>query len=149
MKKRRRTKRRQPVDVAWAIMVGLLVTGAIVLCAQYQGDIRSPGMRLAIIAAAIVLGVGGGLLAERLTASRRSSRTSGPNRKTRRHMRSVAFAITGVILATCILGLYMAHHVWIIIGVAAAVLLATWAWYVVESRNLSRGTAARHLHHRD
>ncbi|MFW5867715.1 MAG: hypothetical protein ACOCX2_07860, partial [Armatimonadota bacterium] len=129
MKKRRRSKGRQTVDVLWSIVVGLLATGGIVACGYYQENLHSSGMRLAIIAAAISLGVGAGLLADRLTASRRSSRRSGPNRKTRRHMRSVAFAVTGIVIASCILAFYMAHRVWIIIGSALAVLLATWLWY--------------------
>ena len=119
------------------------------VCAYYQGDIRSAGMRLALIVAAISLGIGGGLLADRLTASRRSSRRGGPNRKTRRHIRTVAFAITGVVAASCITALYMAHQVWIIIGSAAAVLMATWLWYILESRSLGSGTTARRLGDRE
>jgi Flp pilus assembly protein TadB len=136
-------------DIAWSIAVGLLAIGGIVVCASYQEDIHGPGMRLVLIAAAISLGLGGGLLADRLTSSRRSSRRSGANRKTRRHIRSVAFAITGIVIASCILALYMAHQVGIIIGAAAAVLFATWLWYVLESRQLSRGTEARRVRSRD
>ncbi|MBD3291607.1 MAG: hypothetical protein GF393_01680 [Armatimonadia bacterium] len=149
MKKRRRSKSRQTADIAWSIAVGLLTVGGIVACAHYQGDIRSPGMRLALIVAAIALGIGGGLYADRLTASRRSSRRSGPNRKTRRQIRSVAFAITGVVVASCVIALYMAHELHIIIGVAAFVLLATWLWYFLESRHLSTGTEARRLGDRE
>lgn len=149
MKKRRRSTGRQTIDIAWSIAVGLLTVAGIIACAQYHGDIRSPGMRLALIVAAISLGIGGGLFVDRLTASRRSSRRSGPNRKARRHIRSVAFAITGVVVASCIIALYMAHEVSIIIGVAAFVLLATWVWYVLENRSLSTGTTARRLGNRD
>jgi peptidoglycan/LPS O-acetylase OafA/YrhL len=136
-------------DVVWSIAVGMLAIGGIVVCASYQEDIHSPGMRLMLIAAAISLGLGGGLLADRLTSSRRSSRRSGANRKTRRHIRSVAFAITGIVIASCIVALYIAHQVGIIVGAAVAVLIATWLWYVLESRSLSRGTDARHLRDRD
>ena len=149
LKKRRRSKSRQTTDFAWSIAVGLLTVGGIVACAHYQGDIRSSGMRLGLIVAAISLGVGGGLYVDRLTASRRSSRRSGANRKTRRQIRSVAFAITGVIIASCVIALYIAHELYIIIGVAAFVLLATWLWYFLESRHLSRGTEARHLRDRE
>lgn len=149
MKKRRRSKRRLTVDVMWSIVVGLLALGGIAACGYYQENLHSAGMRLALISAAIVLGVGAGLLLDGLTASRRSSRRGGPNRKTRRQMRSVAFAVTGIVIAACILALYMAHQILIIIGTALLVLLATWLWYILEGRSLSRGTEARRLGNRE
>jgi hypothetical protein len=137
------------VDVAWSIVVGILAIGGIIICAHYQGNIRSAGMRLALIIGAICLGAGGGLLADRLTASRRSSRRSGANRKSRRQIRSVAFAITGIVVASTILGLYLAHQVWIIIGAGVGVLAATWLWYILECRQLSQGTPPGRLGPRD
>jgi hypothetical protein len=79
LKKRRTSKRRQTVDVAWAIAVGLLATGGVVACAHYQENLRSGGIRLVMIAAAISLGAAAGLLADRMTASRRSSQKVGHN----------------------------------------------------------------------
>ncbi|MFO8081296.1 MAG: hypothetical protein R6V07_13480 [Armatimonadota bacterium] len=149
MKRRRRSKRRQTIDVGWAIAVGVLAAGGVVACAHYQENLHSGGMRLAMIAAAISLGAGAGLLADRMTASRRSARRSGPNRKTRRQMRSVAFAVTGIVIASSILALYMAHQVHIILGTAAFVLAATWLWYILESRHLARGTEALRLRNRN
>lgn len=139
MRKKRRSTRRTAEDVLWTIVVGGLAIGAIVVCARHQGDIRGSGIRLALIVSAIGIGAGAGILADRLSASHRSSRSSGPNRKTRRHIRTVAFAITGMVVASCILAFYMAHHAAIIIGAALAVLAANWLWYIVESRLLSRG----------
>lgn len=149
MKRRRRSSRRRAFDVLWAIAAGLLAIGAIVACAHYQEDMRSDGIRLAMIAATLSLGIGAGLLVDRLTGSRRSSRRSGANRKTRRLMRSVAFAITGVIIASSILALYMAHDPAIILSIAAVVLLATWLWYILESRSLLQGSEAWRRRERD
>lgn len=64
-------------------------------------------------------------------------------------MRSVAFAVTGIVVAACILAFYIAHHVWIIIGTALLVLCGTWLSYILESRRLSKGTEARKLGERE
>ncbi len=114
------------------------------LCARYQGNIHSGGMRLMLIVGAVLVGAGAGLLIDRLTGSRRSGRSAGPNRRTRRHIRTVAFAITGIVAASCLVAGYMVHQSWIIYSVAAGVLLATWIWYFVENYRLSRGTRPGH-----
>lgn len=146
MKKRRRSRRHRAEDVVWALVVGALAIGGIILCARYQGDLHGAGIRLALIAGAVCIGAAGGLLADRVTASRRSSRRSGPNRKTRRHIRTVTFTITGIVVASCILAYYLAHQLWIIISAAAAVLVATWLWYFVENSLLLRGVSPGRLH---
>lgn len=135
--------------MGWAIAVGVLAAGGVVACAYYQENLHSSGVRLAMIAAAISLGAGAGLLVDRMTASRRSARRSGANRRTRRQMRSIAFAVTGIVVASLILALYMAHQMHIILGTAAFVLAATWLWYILESRHLARGTEALRPRDRD
>ena len=139
-KKRRRSSKRSADDVIWAIVLGALALGGIVLCARYQGNLHGAGMRLALIAGAICIGAGAGVLVDRLTARHRSGRSGGANRKARRHIRTVTFAITGIIVASCVVAGYMAHQLWIIFTAAGAVLFATWIWYFVENYRLSRGT---------
>ena len=149
MKKRRRSRRQVLEDIVWMIVVGGLAIGGVFICAYYQGDIHGGGIRLALIVAALGIGGGAGLLIDRITASRRSSHKSGANRKTRRHIRTVTFTITGIVGASWVISWYMANRVWLIIGAAAAVLAATWLWYIVQNRLLSRGTQPGRLGDRD
>jgi len=136
-------------DVVWMIVVGGLAIGAVFICAHYQGGIRSGGMRLALIVTGLGIGGGAGVLIDRITASRRSSHSSGANRKTRRHIRTVTYTITGIVGATWVIAWYMANQLWLIVGAAAAVLAATWLWYIVENRVLSQGKPPGRLGDRD
>jgi hypothetical protein len=61
----------------------------------------------------------------------------------------VTFAVTGIVLASSTLAVYMAHQLHIILGTAAAVLAATWLWYILESRSIARGSEALRLRDRD
>jgi len=149
VKKRRRSRRQVLGDIVWMIVVGGLAIGGVFICAYYQGGIRGGGMRLALIVAALGIGGGAGFVIDRVTASRRSSHSSGANRKTRRHIRTVTYSITGIVSASWVIAWYMANQLWLIVGAAAAVLAATWLWYIVENRLLSRGKSPGRLDDRD
>ncbi len=135
------------LDIVWTMLAGGIAVGGIVLCARQQGSAHSPGLRLAIILAAVALGIAGGLFTERLTRSRRKRKHRSPARHSRRRNRKIAFMVSGVVIAVCILALYIAQRTWLIVSAAIIVLAGNWIWYALEARGLTRGIKPRSSHH--
>lgn len=130
-------------DIIWTLVVGGLAIGGIVLCAREQGNTHTEGLRIAMILAAIALGIAGGAITERLTRSRRRRKSRGPSRRSRRRNRKIAFIISGVIVATGITALYLVDETWLIVSAAIVLLAATWLWYTLEAMGLTRGMVPR------
>jgi len=132
-------KRHVLVDIIWAVVAGGGTLAGIIMCARIQGSAQTPGMRIAFIVLAVALGLMGGLVMARATARRRRRHRTGHSRRSRRHTRTVAFAIGGVIIACTIVGLSLSEAIWLVVALGLGGLAITWLWYSLENLGLSRG----------
>jgi len=135
-------KRHVLVDIVWAVLAGGGTLAGIIVCARIQGSAQTPGMRIALIALAVALGLTGGLVVARATARRRRRHRTGHSRRSRRHTRAVAFAIGGVIVACTIVGLSLSEATWLVVALGLGGLAVTWLWYSLETLGLSRGAVS-------
>jgi len=134
------------VDILWAVVAGGGTLAGIIVCARIQGSAQTPGMRVALIGLAIGLGLTGGLVVARATARRRRHHRTGHSRRSRRHTRTAACAIGGVIVACTIVALSLCEAIWLVAALGLGGLAVTWLWYSVETLGLSSGAVS--LRHR-
>ncbi len=139
---------RMAADVLWTVLAAGGTLAGISVCARQQGSMRAPGIRLALIVFAILLGIAGGLIVARLTSRRGRRRKATYSRKSRRHVRAAAFAISGVVIACSAVAFSLPEvneKKWLILGVGAVGLAVIWGWYVMEGLGLTSGAmGARH-----
>ncbi len=132
-------KRHVLVDIIWAVVAGGGTLAGIIACARIQGSAQTAGLRIALISLAIALGLIGGTVMARATTSRRRQHRTGHSRRSRRQMRTVAFAIGGVIVACTVVGLSLSETTWLVVVLGLGALALTWLWYSLETLGLSRG----------
>ncbi len=126
-------------DILWTVFAGGLILSGIVLCATHQGSARTPGIRLALIGAALVLGAAGGLVASRLTRSRRRKRGSRHAGRSHRRVRTTAFIIGGIVVASTVVATYLCERTWLVVSGGLVAFALTWIWYAVETGAVNRG----------
>ncbi len=139
-------KPRALVDIIWAVVAGGGTLAGIIVCARIQGSAQTPGMRIALIGLAVGLGLTGGMVLARVTARRRRRHRTGHSRRLRRHTRTVAFAIGGVIVACTIVALWLCEAIWLVVALGLTGLALTRLWYWLETLGLSSGAIS--LRHR-